>query len=345
MGPSIGIKIENRHLAELISLRRRCEGLLKLTTIRPDQKKASVKVYYLKGRKKDFLTEFNLTDLHRGGSRVPAIDLKADYNGWFRLTLTLVLNGKVREKRDFTLAGRLLPDKIARRGVPFILVPLFAVLLVLFFYPGLHRTTPQAPVVERERDTGPSAAEERSLPDQVQPPAETGGGVTTRPAADTVPGASGSPPEDSRPSSPAAVTGQPEPAAEERVSETGQDEPPAPAVRHAFDAVTVYFEPDSSRLTSEGKRRLGDILDELSSFDGGVVITGHCASYGTESGRMDLSRRRAEEVYDFLTSSGWNPPTAPRVEGYGSKKPAVQEADMQHLNRRVEIAPVDIYNH
>jgi len=45
-------------------------------------------------------------------------------------------------------------------------------------------------------------------------------------------------------------------------------------------------------------------------------------------------------VYDFLLDCGWEPERKPDIEGYGSTAPAVVESDKQHLNRRVEISPM-----
>jgi len=324
MPPIIGIKIENKHLVELIPLRRRAGGLLKLTTLKPGQRKASVKVYLVRGRKKDCIAEFLLQNLQYDRVRVPAIDLKAEYNGWFRLSLTLVLNGRVAERKEVPLAGFLLLRKLAGRVLPFLLLSLLAVLFFLVFLPRLRDSTrpppPAAFAAEREQPAAPAepaGASPDESPAAAPVPAETAGAV-----------------------SPPVANAAAETRAEETPPATGEQAGRQAAEVSRLDTITVYFGPDSASLAPEARERLLTALDDLKGYREGVSITGHCASFGTESGRMDLSERRAEAVSSFLRERGWRPSAAPVVEGYGSRKPVTRETDRQYLNRRVEIAPV-----
>ena len=71
--------------------------------------------------------------------------------------------------------------------------------------------------------------------------------------------------------------------------------------------------------------------------DLGITISGHCATAGTEKGRLALSQDRARAVYEALAAAGWKPKTATAVEGFGDERPATRAEDRQALNRRVEI--------
>ena len=67
------------------------------------------------------------------------------------------------------------------------------------------------------------------------------------------------------------------------------------------------------------------------------MITGHCALYGSETGRLRLSRRRVENVVAFFHENGWSPAMAPEIVGHAGKDPVTVKAAEQNLNRRVEI--------
>lgn len=349
MKPIVGVKIENRHLAELVTLRGSARGLLKLTTLKPDQRKAAVRVYLLRRHRKDFLTEFVLQDVHRKGGKTPAIDLEGFYNGKFRLDLTLKLNGVARESRSISLVSFLPGRFFLRRILPPLAVVLLAVLFLLLGLPRLResrrgdappRTAPETPMpADTPRDTPPPA----DTPPEEPPPTETP--PKDPPPADTppdIPPADTPTPADTPPEAPPVADTPLEASPPRDPAPKEEPQPEAAAATESsvpFDGVTIYFGPDSSELTPEAREQLSRIAGHLSDYRGPVSISGHCASYGTESGRMDLSHRRAEAVYTYLRRQGWEPEEPPRVDGYGSTMPAVDEEDRQHLNRRVEILP------
>lgn len=337
MHPIVGVKIENRHLAELLPLKSRGEGLLKLTTLKSDQSRAAIKVFIVKNRKKDLLTEFLLHDLRRGSSRTPAIDLEAAYNGRFRLLLTLKLNGRVQETRTIPL-GAFMPGRIiTRRVIPPLFAALLALLFFLFLLPRLQET-PEAPRPAEAFSRGSSTNRETAA--EGPPPAVI---PEAKPEKEPAP----KPRQPEQAQEPADINPEPAaPAPEPEAAAPPESPPPEqPVIQRTeasaavFDAVTVYFGPDEARLNTETRRQLAEIVDDLASYPGPVSITGHCASFGTETGRMDLSRQRAHAVYGFLRDSGWKPESEPAIEGHGSSRPAVEDPERQYLNRRVEIKP------
>lgn len=102
---------------------------------------------------------------------------------------------------------------------------------------------------------------------------------------------------------------------------------------------TVYFLPDDASLTEDTKRALDLLLPQLAERTTmRFTAVGHCALAGTERGRIDLSISRAESVYTYLSSAGFLPETQPELSGLGGKEPVTRDPDLQHLNRRVEIA-------
>jgi outer membrane protein OmpA-like peptidoglycan-associated protein len=118
------------------------------------------------------------------------------------------------------------------------------------------------------------------------------------------------------------------------------EEPPPPPPTPAFTArdVTVYFDPNSPILTSREEKTLRELLPLLKEHPtASVSIFGHCASFGSEKGRQELSSERAAAVENFLRAGGWSPTESPEITGYGANRPVTTDPDRQQVNRRVEI--------
>jgi peptidoglycan-associated lipoprotein len=98
----------------------------------------------------------------------------------------------------------------------------------------------------------------------------------------------------------------------------------------------VFFEADSTVLTSEGKAGLLKQAAWLKEYpDVGVQIEGHADERGTREYNISLSARRATNVRNFLISQGIS---AKRVSSiaYGKERPA-QSCDAEECwsqNRR-----------
>ncbi len=101
---------------------------------------------------------------------------------------------------------------------------------------------------------------------------------------------------------------------------------------------TVYFEPGRAALTPEAFDELDKIIQFLKeNRDKKVFVSGHCALYSSEEGRLQLSEMRASNVYWYLRDRGWKPRTTPDVSGFGGTQFLTADPDSQGLNRRVEI--------
>ena len=104
----------------------------------------------------------------------------------------------------------------------------------------------------------------------------------------------------------------------------------------------VTFGFDSAELTAQGQaalREIGDVLVTAENL-GTIAVEGHTDSMGAEEYNMNLSRRRAESVRDFLVAnysqlSG----TQFTVRGMGESNPVADNGteEGRAQNRRVEI--------
>ena len=103
---------------------------------------------------------------------------------------------------------------------------------------------------------------------------------------------------------------------------------------------SIEFEKESAEL----KPSMYYDLDKISRFlmdnpDFKLTVSGHTDSYGTTDYNMDLSRRRAESIMDYIIYFGNVPKAKVEAVGYGSTQPIVpieQTEEDRQLNRRVE---------
>ncbi len=107
-----------------------------------------------------------------------------------------------------------------------------------------------------------------------------------------------------------------------------------------FETETIYFKPGSALLSPDALKKLDEVLTVLRDYpDVKFLISGHCALYSTEQGRLQLSVIRASRVYEYLIKNGWKPGVRPDVTGFGGMVYVTTDPEYQHLNRRVEIKP------
>ena len=111
--------------------------------------------------------------------------------------------------------------------------------------------------------------------------------------------------------------------------------PEVPAPEAPASPVTVFFAPDSAFLDADAVALLDETVESLP--DSPLLrVEGHCAAFGTEEGRIRLSRRRARAVADYLKSRlGEN--VRIETEGFGVDRPVTEDPLLQNLNRRAEI--------
>lgn len=100
----------------------------------------------------------------------------------------------------------------------------------------------------------------------------------------------------------------------------------------------AYFEINRSDLSAEDTEKLDVFADAMQENDLDIIIDGHTDWIAPEEYNMSLSVRRAESVYNYLTSKGLAPERLTTM-GYGETRPISNNntANGRALNRRVEI--------
>jgi outer membrane protein OmpA-like peptidoglycan-associated protein len=117
--------------------------------------------------------------------------------------------------------------------------------------------------------------------------------------------------------------------------------------------ISKYTESISSKMkfnsiefdleSSEIKPTMFSDLDKISQFlldnpDFKLRISGHTDSYGAAEYNLELSKKRAESILEYIEYFGNVPRARIEAEGYGSSQPIVEEhsEEDRQLNRRVE---------
>lgn len=103
----------------------------------------------------------------------------------------------------------------------------------------------------------------------------------------------------------------------------------------------LLFNFDESKLKSEAKATLDEIIKELEELPSGAVIhiNGHTDDVGEADYNMELSERRAQSVLDYLQKNGDIGHLNMSTHGFGETKPrqSNEEEEGRSKNRRVEI--------
>ncbi len=129
---------------------------------------------------------------------------------------------------------------------------------------------------------------------------------------------------------------------------TYKDAPPPPRQEQVIELQTnideliegkvVEFESNSDVITPVGTALLEDILVALSQFPSvSIEIAGHTDDQGADEFNLDLSRRRADAVLQYLIAAGQSPDRFV-VVGYGETRPIADNStsDGRARNRRIE---------
>ena len=101
----------------------------------------------------------------------------------------------------------------------------------------------------------------------------------------------------------------------------------------------VTFAVDSTTISPSFRAALDEVAASLQKYPNSLVdVMGHTDSTGSDAYNLDLSRRRAESVANYLISRGVAA-SRTRWQGFGETQLKVQTGDNvnEPLNRRVEI--------
>jgi outer membrane protein OmpA-like peptidoglycan-associated protein len=107
----------------------------------------------------------------------------------------------------------------------------------------------------------------------------------------------------------------------------------------AIESRTVQFALESDRLSSQSRRELALVVDDLNDLEGveEIRISGHADTTGPEALNQRLSEERAESVKAYLVRNGVDEELI-EVRAYGSSRPAASNDTRagRAENRRVE---------
>lgn len=101
----------------------------------------------------------------------------------------------------------------------------------------------------------------------------------------------------------------------------------------------VTFAVDSTTITPGFRAALDNVAQSMITYPNSLVdVMGHTDSTGSDTYNLDLSRRRAESVANYLTSRGVSRTRLATI-GYGEQYPVADNntAEGRAINRRVEI--------
>ncbi len=299
----VAVLVDNKELVPFSRLREGASGSLNLTTMLPDQDRASVEVHLVNGSESARTHTFQTENLRREGRR-PDIVISARVQG--KLHVSLRVEGELVGSEAFAIPATMTAF---RRG------PLIAILLALLAVLGLgwgvwwafsniDAPAPRERVAEIVvlEDAGEartvSPAEREPL---VDPPA-----ATAEPA----------PPAAEPPATELEVTVLFEPERADLL-------PPA---TEALDRIAAALQRwESAGADPESMR---------------VELVGHTALYGNERSRVALSDERARAAAGYLRERLRELGIADveiSVAGRGGREPVTRAEPEQWRNRRVEI--------
>lgn len=309
----------------------RGKGELRIRTVDPNQPQAEIPVYLVRDDKTYLL------------KKIPLSGLRPQKDGFSHLHCYFSVQGRslhcrIRHIRRWVYDDKfsLVPPALKRRNgfiagaVAFLLI----LLLLLFFFlrgqsvviapseNGTVKGTAQSNFSENNQSE--SSASDGSNPETDSLSTEGDNRGTNFPdvekEADSV--QSNSDEKDNSSAVSIADDNPPEPA----------DLPPEGLI------LTVYFEPERFRLTPPALSALKELIAQWSGWSqASLLITGHCALYGTEEGRLALSDSRAEEVLKWLVQNSSVEAENLQSSGRGIQEVVTRESGKQNLNRRVEI--------
>ena len=341
----IAVQVQHPRIsfAALLRLDRPNRRSRRLVTLSEGQREAIVDVFLLEHRKGEEprplrrLHTFHLTNLPARSAGRTQMVLEASYDG--RGRAHLAISAGSRSQATTTVA---VPPEKRRVLWPAAVALLLLLLLgggwwLLGSLPGFggrgavpEEPEPVADAAQPEEPTQPERPAEPQEARPEEPPSlsrESGvGDAPSGQAAEETRAA-----EETQAGTADGTSERGEIAGAER-SRLVESEPPPE------QEYVVYFEPDNTTLTPAARRELAEIAQQLQRrTEAEVRIVGHTALFGTEEGRIEISRGRAENVFQFLRAQGWQPAAEATVAWEGSTDPVTRDRDEQRLNRRVEI--------
>jgi len=315
------VEIKDAKYIKLIALDRKSSKELDLTTIYREQELAYLNIFFVdKNKKKTLLKSIEITNIRPGKSGIPELHLSVSYDGNQYYKIILRLNGYIFHNSVIDIR-QIKKSPFRFMNIAFIALAVIIVGLLSFFSIKALRYNSKDDLPQGAQVINGAIKEKKS--------SENLTGQTTSEKSTSTQTDSTQTDSTQTDSTQADST---------QVDSTQVDEEPVIQSKMIDDKATVYFFPDSSKLTSGAESVLDQVLSILESEeDLYVEILGHCAFYGTEKGRQEISTDRAENVYSYFISNGWTPEYQPRLAGLGHGQIVTKDPEKQNLNRRVEI--------
>lgn len=110
-------------------------------------------------------------------------------------------------------------------------------------------------------------------------------------------------------------------------------------IKITFDS-GLMFPVDKSELSEASKKNLIELAETLKKYEEtNILVEGHTDNTGAEDYNMDLSRKRAYSVEDYLTANGIAKKRM-EITAYGEMQPTATNdtEEGRQENRRVEVA-------
>lgn len=339
----LSVEVEHTRHARFLPLDQPGENKISLTTLADFQKRAEVKIFLISNDQRILLHVFEVDRLPKKQAGEPRLVLKGRYDGKGNVRLSINVDGRHYSSASISV------KKYTRERVWWPWVLLIALLLLGASAWLLLRScnTAGALLGSSGPEPAPLATAEKEPEAADSEPAAADTGPEAQPQTVIESGGS-SPSTQDGPQSSSDTETQTEAEAEaeaESATPAPEQEQRSQAQPRASAAVDlseqVYFGPDSSDLSPEARRTLAAFAEELERYDQPRLrIEGHCALYGTEQGREELSYDRAQRVFQYFRELGYGFEEEPLVRGRGGEAPVTRESDQQYQNRRVEITTV-----
>jgi len=110
-------------------------------------------------------------------------------------------------------------------------------------------------------------------------------------------------------------------------------------IKITFDS-GLLFAVNKAELSAASKANLESLAEILNKYeDTNILLEGHTDATGSDEYNLELSKKRAQSVYDFLASKNVKDGRF-TVQGYGEAQPIASNETVEgrQQNRRVEVA-------
>ncbi len=349
----IGIEIDNNHVAWMHSPDEKGKSRLNLTTLSDYQHTAVLNFYVKTESRKLRLISETINNIPPAKAGEPLISVESELVKR-RMNYSIYLNNRFIRKSTVKIPKEAVKKDSSVLIPVSIAAVIILLLFALFFLPvsplsifssdsifsaGRNRSSVSETAVRTQPDISERRTEEIK-PSETRP--EISKPEIPKPADQKTDKA----PQISRQQTLPEKTEEEPAITESEPIETSapapEPAPPVPVTIVIDKQLTVNFLPDNADLTAEARNKIIEFVKQLPTGNNTdldmirIDITGHCARFGTESGRVELSEARAANTREFLLSV-WKVPTDAKIEGYGAARPVTMEKDKQYLNRRAEI--------